>query len=418
MSEATLAQHESLLGHFSFLRSSAKSEYADRFELIIGMDQNQGIWAYRMNIAVSESENLTIEQQNLPIGTGETLQAFRNALMMAELDVALRQEDKRPPKKDDNPRPLLFKNPQPLLNKLGTHIRNIDQCNGANRNSASERLAKLAMIADTTLDEYGPESECSLDIDVAHGCLRASLSIGSRKNIGATTLDSREALEEALYLNQRLILELQNRRLASQTQDESAFFKSILTGMIDDSDARQALEERIRDTGFSSENFEDIRMVQTNPDIFQARFRAPNPLNKYCILEFSNRKASAGELRGARLQTLLSETSYDSMADFINSIRGSVNDDLVIMAANSARQTLNFIIPRIRRHCLTEPKALFKTSSEFDAFILQLNTKRLGALQVGKTRYRDVAALYQWWSPGKNDAPSPTDMSNLISHGV
>lgn len=231
-------------------------------------------------------------------------------------------------------------------------------------------------VGNAILKEYGTSVTCNLDVSHAQAGLQASLGIGSQ-NISTIPLTNREDLTDALILNQSMILRGLDLTLSEK-------------------DPHQAMRNRLDDPIFSHANFVGITIPDpetSGKNIFHATFRDPAHPGQDRILEFSNRPGSNGELRGARLQDMLSNGPYGSLAGLISQVHGTAEDAQIIYATNGARQMLSAPAMNLKGEA-TGDEALFKDEAEVDDFIRNLNTQHLGSLPIAKTHYAAANGRY------------------------
>lgn len=392
---ANLAKQESLLHHFTLLRSATQAPFSDHYALQVDVDESARTWSYSMRI----DENKIIQCQNLPIGNGYTLEAFKDAQMLMQLGNTLHKQTRT--------------DPQPLLDRLQEQLTEMNAMHSGPHGAIghnSARLEKLASIANTILKEYGTSPACSLDVSSSPAGLQATLSIGPT-SIDTIPLNNREDLTDALILNQSITLGTLGLNLSSKDPDQAIM--DAVQDMVDGEELQEAMRNQLNDPTFSHANF--IRITTPDPEtsgkhIFYATFRDPSNPERERTLEFSNRPGSNGELRGARLQDMLSNGRYGSLAGLIGQVHGTAEDAQVIYATNGARLMLTATTMMLKSEA-TGTHELFKDDSEVDDYIRNLNTQFLGSMSIGKTHYAEVAARCEWplWESDGGSAPSLID---------
>ncbi len=392
---ANLAKQESLLQHFTLLRGATQAPFSDRYALQVNVDESAQTWSYSMQI----DENTIIQCQDLPVGNGYTLEAFRDAQMLMQLGAALHGQTQT--------------DPQSLLDRLQEQLTEMNAMHSGPQGAIgqnSARLEKLATIGDAILKEYGTSVTCNLDVSHAQAGLQASFGIGSQ-NISTIPLTNREDLTDALILNQSMIL--RGLDLMLSEKDPHQAIRDAVQDMVDGPELQEAMRNRLDDPIFSHANFVGITIPDpdtSGKNIFHATFRDPAHPGQDRILEFSNRPGSNGELRGARLQDMLSNGPYGSLAGLISQVHGTAEDAQIIYATNGARQMLSATAMNLKGEA-TGDEALFKDEAEVDDFIRNLNTQHLGSLPIAKTHYAEVAARCEWplWETGGESTVSTID---------
>ena len=392
---ANLAKQESLLQHFTLLRGATQATFSDRYALQVDVDESAQTWSYSMRI----DEKTIIQYQDLPVGNGYTLEAFRDAQMLMQLGAALHGQTQT--------------DPQSLLDRLQEQLTEMNAMHGGSQGAIgqnSARLEKLATIGNAILKEYGTSVKCYLDVSHAQAGLQASFGIGSQ-NISTIPLTNREDLTDALILDQSMILRGANLKLSEK--DPHQAIRDGVQDMVDGPELQEAMRNRLNDPAFSHANFIGITIPDpetTGKNIFHAAFRDPAHPGQNRILEFSNRPGSNGELRGDRLQDMLSNGPYDNLAGLIGQVHGTAEDAQIIYAVNGARQMLSATAMKLKAEA-TGDEALFQDEAEVDDFIRNLNTQHLGSLPIAKTHYAEVAARCEWplWETGGESTVSTID---------
>jgi hypothetical protein len=382
------ARHEGLLLHFGNLRNALRSDQAQRCDVQVTVDREAGTWSYQMHI---DNQTL-IKGSNLPIGSGYTLAAFQDHVMLTNLGDYLTQQYDADPADE-------IKSLQEQLREMNLLHHNNDILF-----SPSVTLEKMRVITQR-LEALGAPSNAFPSFSLSSNLDSAELLVGSH-SVMSCPISTRAELTEALLTKAMVGAHTVNVFLTNR--DDDAEIRNTVQDMVDGETEQAALRQKLDDPFFSGAHFVSTEIVPNDSSKFTATFRDPKSGREETLV-LSNRGATNGELRGDRLREKLAAGNYGSLSECIAQDLGTPRDPQVIYFTNVVRNELKTDLGRLTEEGIGE-QFEFDTDEAVESY-MQTVQQSVAPLTVGKTT---LGELWGWRAETPPTPESPLNISQLL----